>query len=496
MYSNGSPQEDRKPSFLLGLKRYGDRRIVRFHTPGHRGGKWLDSLFRAAIGEQAAALDMSDVLEGESGPADWMATIRRAEERAAALFGAAATRFLVNGTSGGLHVALLAAGMSKRAVFSRASHLSVYSGALLAGLEYRCIEPDYDADWDIPGPPARTAIEEALRDWRPELAVETYPNYYGLTPDLSVWTTPCGAPRPPLLITDEAHGSHFIVCPSAPPTALACGAAITVQSLHKTLGALTQASALHVGSAAGHLISQVDRSLSVLQTTSPSPLLLASLEAAVAQLDPRSKNSGAQREGDWDRALRITKELRAAIDAISGFRCLSDEYVGKRWGARLDPARLVINVAGVGWSGIDAARWLRTERRIQVEMANQTSIVALVSPGNTEDDAERLVEGLQDLSRAMPPRRPAPPVAPPPMSRPVIDPREAMRRPAEWVDIAAAAGCIAAEFVCPYPPGMPVLAPGEEITAETVEYLRHVKSVGWEVRGASLWDAGMISVVR
>jgi len=280
------------------------------------------------------------------------------------------------------------------------------------------------------------------------------------------------------------------VCPGAPPTALSRGADLTVQSFHKTLGAMTQCSVLHVAKQAPHLVPLVDRSLLFLQTTSPSPILLASLEAAVRQIE-----RSTQIENEWKRAVNIAGDLRASIDRRTGCRCLDEAYARAKWGAALDPARLVINVSGAGWTGIGAARWLRTEKRIQVEMANQVAIVVLVSPGNDVFDAERLVDALQELSRTPSPQRPAV-VAPPPWSLQEIPAREALARPVEWIFLDRAAGRIASELVCPYPPGIPVLVPGEKITAEMVEYLRHVRRVGWEVRGAAMWDADKIGVVK
>ncbi len=490
MTHHGSPPDGRGSPFLIGLQNYAQRGIVRFHTPGHRGGRWLDPYFLEGIGRDTASLDISDLLEGERGPADWSETIRLAEDRAAKIFGAGATRFLVNGTSGGIHASLLAVGMGKCAVYSRASHLSVYGAALLCGAESHYLAPTYDAEWDIPGPPSQEAIREALGSVCPDVAIDTYPNYYGLAHDLGVWGTPEKTGRPPILLTDEAHASHFIVCPEAPPPALSCGAALTVQSFHKTLGSFTQSSVLHVSKQFNHLIPLVDRSLFLLQTTSPSPILLASLEAAVSQLEPMA--SGA--DDGWKRAVGLTKRLRSAIEQQTDCKCLDEEIARSVWGAALDPARLVINVARVGWTGIDAARWLRTKKQIQVEMANQMAIVVLISPGNTEDDAERLVEALAGMAAVRPPNVPAA-VLPPPWPTLQMDPREAVARPVRWVAIKDAVGWVSSEIVCPYPPGVPVLAPGEKITTDIVEYLRHVRSLGWEVRGASRWDAGEIGVV-
>ena len=505
-------------TFLQGLSRYHERGIVRFHTPGHRGGRWIDPALRQLLTPQALALDVSDVLEGEHGPGDWSAALREAEERASRLFGTERTRFLVNGTTGGIHAAVLALALHSRVAFGRASHLSVYAAAALAGAEPAYIPFRYDPEWDIPGPLPVEEIARHARDGGASLYVDTYPNYYGLAHPIGRLCKLLEIP----VVADEAHGSHFAFCPGAPPPALAEGAVVSVQSAHKTLQAMTQGSLLHVRRGRADIALRVDRALSLLQTTSPSSLLLASLEAAVAH---------TAREGDepWRRAVALAQAIREGIEQRTGLRCLDAREAELRWGARLDPARVVVNVAPAGWTGLEAAAWLRREWGIQVEMANQRCIVALVSPGNTEEEGERLVEALARLAAAPPgplegahrrvtglPASPggtsspasAPPGArspsatrapaalpPPPVPPRALSLREALAAPAEWIPLDECAGRVAAEFACPYPPGIPVLAPGEEITSECVEYLRWVREKGWEVRGVRFADLSRLGVV-
>ena len=375
--------------FLSGLRRYVERAVVRFHTPGHRGGRWAHPELVRSLGQKALSLDVSDVLEGESGPADWTEYLRSAEERAARLFGARTTRFLVNGTSGGIHAAVFALAAEGDVLFPRASHISVHAAAIIARSAPRYVGPVYDADWDIPGPPAVAELARACAEHRPDLVVITYPDYFGLAIDGALLSRETGSV--PILV-DEAHGAHFMFCPEAPSTALEWGCTVSVQSTHKMLAALTQASMLHVGGVGESAIPRVDRALTLLQTTSASPLLLASLESVVAQVAVEGKES-------WRRAVDLTKTIKSEIETATPFRSLTAAEAAARWGARLDPVRLVINVGDSGWTGLAAARFLREKWRIQVELGNQRSIVLLVTPGNTQEDGERLILALKDLSK-------------------------------------------------------------------------------------------------
>lgn len=501
-------------TFLQGLSRYYERRIVRFHTPGHRGGRWVDPALRNLLSPQALALDVSDVLEGEHGPGDWSAALREAEARASRLFRTERTRFLVNGTTAGIHAAVLALAMGSRIAFGRASHLSVYAAAALAGAEPVYIPFHYDPEWDIPGPLRVEEIARLARESGASLYVDTYPNYYGLAHPIGRLCELLDVP----LIADEAHGSHFTFCPGAPPPALAGGAAVSVQSAHKTLQAMTQASFLHVRRGQVDIAARIDRALSLLQTTSPSPLLLASLEAAV-------DHSAQEGVDAWRRAAALAGAIRKGIEERAGLRCLDAHEAELRWGAQLDPARVVVNVAPAGWTGLEAAAWLRRECGIQVEMANQRCIVVLVSPGNTEKEGEQLVEALARLAATPPGERNGPgagmpgsprqahapkgapsstrpcsasslaALSPPPIPPRALSLREALAAPAEWIPLENCAGRVAAEFACPYPPGIPVLAPGEEITSDCVEYLRWVRERGWEVRGVRFADLALLGVI-
>ncbi len=472
--------------FLDGLCRYAAKEIVRFHTPGHRGGRWLPKSMSAAIGSLVGPLDVSDVLEGAGSVTSWVEAIEVAQQKTAELFGASASRFLVNGTSGGIHAAVMSLAPGGTALCNRAAHLSVYAAGILGRCTIHNVLPDYDPEWDIPGPPSPLAILNALGEVRPDLFIETYPNYYGIAPRLDLVVE--GVPGTAVL-ADEAHGSHFLYCEGAPETALECGAHVSIQSFHKTLGALTQASVLHVARGHEDLLPRIDRSLFLLQTTSASPILLGSLEAATQQ-------AGHSAKEDWRRAEELTTYLRQRVNRNVGCRVLHVDDVVTRWGATMDPTRAVIRVADIGWSGLDAAESLRVDYDIQVEMANQHCIILLISPGNEEWEIDQVVAALQGLKERGSGGEPAVVLDAPPLPRRAMPPWDAVDAGIASVPLGKSKGRISAEMVCPYPPGIPVILPGEEITPDVVDYLARVRDLGVEVRGAARADLSEISVVR
>src|SRR5690625_26111 len=235
--------------FLQGLVKYRTDKIVPFHTPGHKQGRGMYAPLREFLGN-AAEYDVSDVLSSPAMGDSWSDALEATEAQAAKMFGARATRFMINGTTGALHTMLVAARMHgfTHVVMPRSAHLSIYGGLLLADLEPVYVADEAVAGWQLPGPPSDlhyAKAEAGLKQSQSAVALVTYPNYYGLGVDLSAFAERLHqADR--WLLADEAHGAHFGFHPALPPPALKQGADLVAQSTHKVLGALTQASMLHV----------------------------------------------------------------------------------------------------------------------------------------------------------------------------------------------------------------------------------------------------------
>lgn len=464
--------------FLDGIQRYEVDGVLRFHTPGHKRGLGLHPGVQGVLGE-AARFDVSDVLASPEYGDSWSDALRAAEDLAARAFGARATRFSVNGTTGALHAMLLALRMAgfRRVVMPRSSHLSILGGLIVADLEPVYVDESVLKEWGIPLPPGAedfVARARAAGVDRPACLV-TYPTYYGVGASLAPLASAVHAEGGVLLV-DEAHGAHFRFHPRLPRSALEQGADLVAQSTHKVLGALTQASMLHSGSEAIP-VELIDRALFWLQSTSPSSLLLASLDAARAQMEAEGLRL-------WEQALERVEALGRRLAREGGIRLLDAEAVGE--GYVQDPTRVVVRTADAGWHGVAAARRLR-ERGIQVEMADPWNLVAIVTWADAPGHLDRLAEALIELRREAPPAGGvalAPDVLPPfPRATPRMSPRAAMLARSRRIPLREAVGAVSADVVCPYPPGIPVLCPGEEIDAAVVEYLEAIHSFAFEVRG-------------
>ncbi len=390
----------------------------------------------------------------------------------------------MNGTTAGVQAMLLAAaGPGERVAVPRNAHKSIVSALILSGAEPVFLLPALDPVLGIPlGVPPGELARALGRGCRAALVVS--PTYHGLCSDLGALAAAAHAAGIPLLV-DEAHGAHFGFHPALPPSALAQGADACAQGAHKVLGSLTQASLLHVR---GERLpaARVHELLRILQSTSASYLLLASLEAACWQMG----RDGRERLA---RTLALAAEVRERLRRLPGLHAPGEEMAKRPGVAAWDPTRLLVLVDQLGITGRQAELYLRTRHGIQAELSDLRFLLFLFTPGTAPADAERLVLGLADLARhavalrdparqrllreaaALPPLPPLPPAA--------ATPREAFFAPRRRVHLEAARGSVAAEVVTCYPPGIPILWPGERITAEAVAYLSLLRRAGFHFSG-------------
>lgn len=443
--------------YLSGLLAYVRRGIVPFHTPGHKQGRALPSVL-AECQEHWAALDLSDVVECPSLDHAEPLVLQAAEKLAAELYGVHSTLFLSNGTSQGIIGMLLAAGFGRRVLLSRNCHISAVRGLILSGATPQWLPVIYDESWGLV-----VGVDlEVLRNLTPdfEAALIVHPTYHGFVNDFTLLRDFCRAGEVKLLV-DEAHGPHFIAHRHLPKSAVTWPEATAVaQSPHKILGAFTGASWLHLVQAWEGL----EECVRLVQSTSPSPLLFASLDAARWQLAQEGPSLFGQ-------TLQLAAELREEISRIPGLWCPTPEQLKAKGIVDFDPLKLLIFVDQLGISGIQAKRFLR-ERGIEAELADPHSVLFILTPGDDEKTAKTLLRGLACLSRELRGRGAAVPVLHWPSLPPQrLIPREAFFAPGEELDIRSARGRIAATVLAVYPPGIPVLVPGEEITEEIIAYV-------------------------
>ncbi|NMB24227.1 MAG: arginine decarboxylase [Firmicutes bacterium] len=474
--------------FLEGLVGYSTEGVIPFHTPGHKQGRRVDSELKDALGFNPFLLDVSDEIFAPDKANDSAAVLREAEALAADAFGAKRSFFLHNGTTAGIQAMLLASSWQfehgrgdlpkdrpGEVVLPRSVHRSVFGGLVLAGLTPRFVRESWDHTWSIPLPPSPEAWQEAIGEGKGLAAVfDTYPSYYGMGGAVGKTAHLArGVDRP--LLVDEAHGAHFRFHPGFPPTALSAGAAAVAQSAHKTLGVLTQASLLHtMDPGFAELMPTV---LALLQSTSPSFLLYASLDAGRRQM----ALDGLEL---WQRALELAQEARNRINQIPGLLCLGSEVLEKPGVEFWDPTKLLIRVDGLGLSGPESEQRLR-QYGIQVELSGLNHILVLITIGDGPEEVNGLVEALRKLasSTEQDAREKMAPLEMPVSGEMLLSPRSAMLSARRQVPFAKAEEEISAGTVTPYPPGIPLLVPGEKITGASLGCLESYWRQGIEIRG-------------
>ncbi len=460
------------------LREHARQKKASLHIPGHRSGNGLPAELVSLTGSQLFGLDLTE-LPGLDDLHNPQGVIAAAQRLAASAFGADASFFLVNGTTCGLQALVLAAAAGgKKLLISRNAHRSVLGGLVMAGADPAYFVPEIIEPFGIDAGFSRRGIERALAENPGAGAVLVVrPNYYGVAAELKSLAGFLGEKGVPVLV-DEAHGAHFHFHPQLPDSAMAAGAAACVQSVHKVAGSLGQSSLLHLR---GGLIDELDvaRALRLLQTTSPSYLLMTSLDLARRQM-------ALLGEKILDRVIALATELRSALGRVRGLEVLEAGHLPP--GAELDPTRVVVSVHKLGLTGYQVKSLLASRYCVFVEMADAQNIVALVSLGTQREDCAALVSALEDIAAREKKEVKGEPAAvqlllPPFVKR--ISPRQAWFMPSEAVELDLARGRISAETVAVYPPGIPAVCPGEEITMEVHEYLKKVAGMGLHCQGPS-----------
>lgn len=415
--------------------------------------------------------------------------IQQAQELAAAAFGAEQTWFLANGSTCGIEAAILAVcHPGEKVILPRNVHQSAIAALILSGAVPVFVQPDYDPNWDLAHPPSPEAIAQALNQHPDAKAVFVVsPTYYGVCADLGAIAQLAHRYHMPLLV-DEAHGAHLAFHPDLPPSALSRGADLAVQSTHKTLGAMTQAAMLHVQ---GNRIDRdrIRQALQLVQSTSPSFVLLASLDAARHQM-------ATQGHEPLTRTLELAAIARTQLGQIPGLSVLEEVHLNSFAGAVwLDRTRLTVNVTGLGITGFEADERLH-ELGVIAELPSLRHLTFIISIGNTEPDIKQLVQGFATLSHSEGKLSHLPTVALLPPTQACISPRNAFFATTETVAIAHAVNRISAELVCPYPPGIPVLVPGEEITSGAIAYLQQILEAGGWITGCTDPTLSTLHVIK
>ncbi|MBV9383467.1 MAG: ornithine decarboxylase [Streptosporangiaceae bacterium] len=476
---------------LAALADYHARDRYGFTPPGHRQGHGADPRTISAIGRDAFR---SDVL-ATAGLDDRKSShgyLSRAEQLMADAVGAEQAFFSTCGSSLSVKAAMLAvAGGRGGLLVSRDAHKSVVAGLVFGGVQPWWIRPRYDERLHLAHPPSPQQVDEAWQE-HPDAAgaLIVSPTPYGTCADIKSIADICHRRGKPLIV-DEAWGAHLPFHEDLPTWAMDAGADVCVVSVHKMGTGFEQGSVFHLQ---GSLVDpdQLSACADMLMTTSPNVMVYAALDGWRRQMAEHGHSLlGA--------ALGLADRVRADIGTLPGLRVLRQEFLGAEASHDLDPLHVVIDVSGLGVSGYHAADWLRGHQRVDVGLSDHRRIEATLSVADNDRTAGRLLSALSALVRNAADVPRAKEVQLPSAAglelEPVMLPRDAFFADKETVAADKAAGRVCAEQITPYPPGIPVIIPGERITEELLNYLRSGLAAGMQLPDPADPSLGTIRVV-
>jgi arginine/lysine/ornithine decarboxylase len=474
------------------LDAYAQRDVLRLNVPGHNARRDAAERLVDYFGEAVVDRDLPPLLpgvdNGEGNP------LSRALDLAADAWGAHETWFLTNGASQANRLAALAlaqfGGPNSSVIAQRSAHSSFIDGLILSGLSPHWVLPTVDAEHGINHGITVDDFRRAVAE-NPDAcgAYIISPSYFGAVADIEGIAAVAHDAGMPLIV-DGAWGAHFGFHPDVPENPLALGADVLVSSTHKLGGSLTQSAMIHVGKGpfAERLTDMLNRVFPLTQSTSYSSLLLASLDIARSTL--------ATGHAAIERSIASAESLRAAVREHPRLGVVSDGFGQFSDIVEHDPLHVSIDVSGLGRTGLEVINLLMTEFHIELEIATDTCVVAIVGPGH-EIDSARLIAALTELAKDSGSSETREPQSLPPVGGAIMQPREAFFAPSEIVDAADAVGRISADTVSAYPPGIPNLMPGEVISAEVLEFLAYTaQQPGGYVRGALTPAVDTFRVVR
>jgi arginine decarboxylase len=465
--------DQNKAPIYEALKRFRQMRVVPFDVPGHKHGRGNPEL-TAFLGEQCVSVDVNSMkpLDNLCHP---VSVIREAEILAAEAFGAAHAFLMVGGTTSSVQSMVLS--VCKRGdkiILPRNVHRSVINALVLCGAVPVYVNPEVDHKLGISLGMKREQVARAISENPEAVAVlVNNPTYYGICSDLRA-IVKMAHDAGMLCLADEAHGTHFYFGEQMPVSAMAAGADMAAVSMHKSGGSLTQSSLLLVGERvnAGH----VRQIINLTQTTSGSYLLMSSLDISRRNLALRGKEV-------FSKVVAMADYAREEINAVGGYYAFGKELINGDSIFDFDPTKLSVHTRDIGLAGIEVYDILRDEYDIQIEFGDIGNILAYLSIGDRMQELERLVSALTEIRR----RYQTDPtgllsqeyIAP----EVVASPQEAFYAKKKSVPLRESVGCVCSEFVMCYPPGIPILAPGERITEEILDYIDYAKVKGCSMTG-------------
>ena len=477
--------QDRAPIYEA-LEHVKRMRLVPFDVPGHKRGRGNPELVEL-LGEKCVGMDVNSMkpLDNLCHP---VSVIRDAEVLAAQAFGAAHAFLMVGGTTSAVQSMILAvAKRGDKIILPRNVHRSVMGAMVLCGAVPVYVNPECDDRLGISLGMRVDAVEKAIRENPDAKAVlVNNPTYYGICSDLRSIVR-LAHQHGMLCLADEAHGTHFYFGENMPVSAMAAGADMAAVSMHKSGGSLTQSSLLLAGPAMqeGH----VRQIINLTQTTSASYLLLSSLDISRRNLALRGREA-------FGRVVKLARYARDEINAIGDYYAYGKELVNGDSVFDFDETKLSVNTLDVGLAGIEVYDLLRDEYDIQIEFGDLGTILAYLSIGDREREVERLVSSLAEIRRRF--HRSKAGLMKQEYIDPVVavSPQDAFYADKESLPLRQTNGRICSEFVMCYPPGIPILAPGERITPQILDYIEYAMAKGCSMTGPEAADISRLNVLK
>lgn len=477
--------QERAPIYEA-LKELKQMRIVPFDVPGHKRGKGNKELTEF-LGEKCMSVDVNSMkpLDNLCHP---VSVIREAEELAAASFHAAHAFFMVNGTTSSVQTMVLS--VCKRGdkiILPRNVHRSVINALILCGAIPVYINPSMNDRLGIALGMTLKDVEAAMNAHPDAKAVlVNNPTYYGICSNLKAITR-LAHEKGMLVLADEAHGTHFYFGENMPISAMEAGADFASVSMHKSGGSLTQSSFLLCGpNVNANYVRQI---INLTQTTSGSYLLLSSLDLS-------RKNLAINGKEIFRKVTELAEYAREEINLIGDYYAYSSELVNGDSVYDFDLTKLSVHTMDVGLAGIEVYDLLRDEYDIQIEFGDIGNILAYISVGDSNKNIERLIGALSEIRRRYKKDRAGMLSYEYVNPKVIVTPQEAFYAQKESLPIEQSAGQICSEFVMCYPPGIPILAPGEEITAEIIDYILYAKEKGCFLTGPEDMDVKRLNVLK
>ena len=468
------------------LLEYKENRIVSFDVPGHKQGKGNSEL-TSFLGKQCMSVDVNSMkpLDNLCHP---VSVIKEAQELAAEAFGAAHAFFMVNGTSSAVQAMVMSVcKRGEKIIMPRNVHRSSINALIVCGAVPVYVDPGLNTQLGIPLGMAVEDVQRAI-DENPDAkaVIVNNPTYYGVCSNLREIVKIAHKAGMKVLV-DEAHGTHFYFGDYMPLAAMRVGADMSAVSMHKTGGSLTQSSLLLLGESmnAGY----VRQIINLTQTTSGSYLLTSSLDISRRNLALNGKRI-------FENVTMLANYGRSEVNKLGGYYAFSRELINGDTVFDFDPTKLSIHTRDIGLAGIEVYDLLRDKYEIQIEFGDIGNILAIISVGDRILEVERLVAALSEIKRLY--SKTSAGLLDHEYIKPIVvcSPQDAFYNEKVQLPIEETVGKVCAEFVMCYPPGIPILAPGELVTKDSLDYILYAKKKGATLLGTEDMNTEKLNVLK